>query len=148
MRTPTRRSSRGTAILEFALGWSLLWLLFTGVYQFGMALYVYNKLQYAATNGAMLAARANYDLSNTGLFTTQIGNMVVYGNPGGGSSPVVPELSTANVNVSVGLKNSYPVTVTVSIQNYTIASFFRSFQLNNKPRVSVIYAGAVVCSAC
>src|SRR3954454_15013511 len=108
MRTPTRRSSRGTAILEFALGWSLLWLLFTGVYQFGMALYVYNKLQYAATNGAMLAARANYDLSNTGLFTTQIGNMVVYGNPGGGSSPVVPELSTANVNVSVGLKNSYP----------------------------------------
>ena len=44
-------------MLEFAIGWSVLWFLFTGVYQFGYAFYMYDVLQTATANVVELSGR-------------------------------------------------------------------------------------------
>ena len=91
----------------------------------------------------------NYDLADSGAsFTTQVKQMVVYGDPGGGSTPLAPSLTTANVNVNVTKVGISPVYVTVTIQNYTITNLFRNFALTNKPRVTVAYTGNIICSGC
>ena len=93
---------RGHAVVELAFVWTFLWLLITGVYQFGNAFFIYNRLEAATSNAAMLGSRMNYDLADSGAsFTTQVKQMAVYGDPGGGSTPLVPSLTTANVNVNV-----------------------------------------------
>ena len=60
--TPMRSHSRhGSAVIEFALGWSVLWLLFSGVYQFGYAFYTYNSLLTSVANAAELGSKLDYD---------------------------------------------------------------------------------------
>ena len=140
---------RGHAVVELAFVWTFLWLLITGVYQFGNAFFIYNRLEAATSDAAMLGSRMNYDLADSGAsFTTQVKQMAVYGDPGGGSTPLVPSLTTANVNVNVTKVGISPVYVTVTIQNYTITNLFRNFALTNKPRVTVAYTGNIICSGC
>jgi hypothetical protein len=45
-------------------------------------------------------------------------NVVVYGNPAGGSKPIVPNLSTTNVTVTYNQFALNRGTATVSIDNY------------------------------
>ena len=143
-----KRRERGHAVVELAFVWSFLWLLATGVYQFGNAFYVYSRLETAASNAAMLASRLNYDVSDSGAsFKTKVKNMAVYGDPNGGTTPLAPNLTTANVDVN-HIPSSFPTGVTVTIQNYTITNLFHDITLTNKPRVTVAYMGSVVCSGC
>ena len=57
MRSIRKNSERGNALLEFAVGWTVLWFLFAGVYQFGYAFYVYNVLLTAVANAAELGSK-------------------------------------------------------------------------------------------
>jgi Flp pilus assembly protein TadG len=150
--TPTsvrkKSSERGHAVVELAFVWSFLWLLITGVYQYGNAFFIYSRLEAAASNAAMLGSRLNYDDADTGAsLKTQVKNMAVYGNPAGGTTPLVPNLTTANVKVDI-LPDLFPTSVTVTIQNYTITNLFRNVALPNKPRVTAAYAGNIICSGC
>ena len=147
---PARKEcrERGHAVVELAFVWSFLWLLITGVYQFGNAFFIYSRLEAAASNAAMLGSRLNYDVSDSGAsLITKVTNMAVYGNPAGGTSPLAPNLTTANVNVNLTKLGSFPAYVTVTIQNYTITNLFHNFALPNKPRVTAAYVGNVVCSS-
>ena len=45
------RKERGSSILEFAIGASLLVLLFTGIFQFGYTFYAYSKLRERCSSG-------------------------------------------------------------------------------------------------
>jgi len=140
---------RGHAVVELAFVWTFLWLLITGVYQFGNAFFIYSRLEAATSNAAMLGSRLNYDLADSGAgFTTKVKNMAVYGDPSGGSTPLAPSLTATNVNVNVATLGSYPTYLTVTIQNYTITNLFGNFTLVNKPRVTAAYIGNVVCSGC
>src|SRR5579864_6385474 len=80
MNKTNKKSERGNALLEFALGFAVLWALFSGLYQFGYSFYVYNALMTSVANAAELGAKMNYDTSNTSKFSTAVTNMVVYGN--------------------------------------------------------------------
>ncbi|HEY3458952.1 MAG TPA: TadE/TadG family type IV pilus assembly protein [Bryobacteraceae bacterium] len=141
-----KKGERGHAVVELAFVWSFLWLLITGVYQFGNAFFIYSRLEAAASNAAMLGSRLNYDIADSGAsLTTKVKNMAVYGDPAGGSTPLVPSLTTANV--SVDAPGPYPTHITVTIQNYTITNLFHNFALPDKPRVTAAYAGNVVCSS-
>ena len=100
-------SRRGNAMVEFALSATLLTSVFTGVFQFGYSMYMYNELVEAVRAGTRYASVAN--ISNSGdrstptAFSTAVKNMVVYGTPSPGNSPtpVVPNLGTGQVAVSV-----------------------------------------------
>src|SRR4029077_2486257 len=96
---PEKKSQRGNALLEFALGFSLLWALFAGVYQFGYTFFIYNRLMTAVTNAAAVGSKLTYDTGNTSQFTDAVTNMVLYGSTTAGTSSIVPGLSSSNVSV-------------------------------------------------
>src|SRR5262249_55770439 len=147
----SNKSERGNAVLEFALGFSVLWMLFAGVYQFGYAFYVYNRLMAAVTNAAQLGAKISYDTGDPSTFATKLKNMVVYADEStpDNPSPIVSGLSDSNVNVSVTTDaNGIPRDVTVTIVNYQINTLFKTFTLVSKPRATTMYYGLVTCSTC
>ena len=146
MKKPGKAPERGTALLEFAIGFFMLWFLFIGVYQFGYAFYVYNTLLASVTNAAELGAKLGYDTSNSAAFTTAIKNMVVYGDETAGTKSLVPNLTTGNVTVDLHLDGGtppMPTNVEVAITGYSINALFSTYPLANKPRVITHYYGQV-----
>ena len=138
-----RRGQRGNALIEFALAFGFLFPVLTGTFQFGYAFFVYNELQNAVRQGARYAAYKTYDSSSTTpstAFANSVKNAVVYGNPAGGTVPIVPSLTTANVNLQVTFTEGVPEMMTVSIQNYTLDAFLRTFSIS-KPAASFSYVG-------
>ena len=138
-----RRRQRGNALIEFALAFGFLFPLLTGTFQFGYAFFVYNELQNAVRQGARYAAFKTYDSSSatpSTAFSNSVKNSVVYGNPAGGSIPVAKSLTTSNVNLTVTFANGVPDIMTVSIQNYTLDAFLRTFTLH-RPSASFSYVG-------
>lgn len=148
MNTIKNQSERGNALLEFALGFSLLWALFAGIYQFGYSFYVYNSVMTSVANAAQLGSKMTYDTANTSQFTTALQNMVVYGNTTAGTAPIVPGLSTSNVNVNVNPQGAIPTDITITINNFTIDAVFTQFTFNGKPRATTVYMGQITCSTC
>jgi Flp pilus assembly protein TadG len=148
MKTITKKSERGNALLEFALGWSILWALFAGIYQFGYSFYVYNTVLTSVGNAAELGSKMTYDTANTSAFTTALQNMVVYGNTTAGTSPIVPGLSTSNVTVGVNPQGNMPTDITITINSFTINALFTNFTFNGKPRATAVYMGQITCSTC
>ena len=147
MKTLRKKSERGNAMLEFALGFFFLWAMFAGVYQFGYAFYVYNALLTSVSNAAQLGSKLTYDTSNTAAYSTALKNMVLYGDETAGTKPVVPNLTTGNVSVTVNVDSAgMPNDVTISITGYSINALFSTFSLNNKPRVTTLYYGQVTGS--
>jgi Flp pilus assembly protein TadG len=138
-------SRRGNVMIEFALGSGVLLAAFTGTFQFGYTFLQYNNLQNAVARGARYASLAPYDSRNptpTAAFKTKVQNMVLYGSTTAGTTPVLPGLTAANVNVVPGpFTIGIPSTMTVSISGYTINSIFASSTLTNKPQVSFTYQG-------
>jgi Flp pilus assembly protein TadG len=147
LQNPRRpRTRRGNAIIEFGLAFPLLFLFLSGMYQFGYAFFIYNELQSAIRAGARFASTADFDAGGDGsTFRNRVRNVVVYGSPDGGSSPLVQGLGPSNVNVtwSVDAKG-IPQTVTVAINGYTFYAVFRTFTIPNKPRATFIYLGQYV----
>jgi Flp pilus assembly protein TadG len=148
MKTITKKSERGNALLEFALGWSILWALFAGTYQFGYSFYVYNTVLTSVADAAELGSKMTYDTANTSAFTTALQNMVVYGNTTAGTRSIVPGLSTSNVTVGVNPEGNMPTDITITINNFTINALFTNFTFNGKPRATAVYMGQITCSTC
>jgi len=135
---------RGNAILEFALGAGILVAAFTGTFQFGYTFLQYNNLESAVVRGARYASLTPYDSATStasAAFQAAVKNMVLYGSPTAGSSPVLPGLTASNVNLTVTFTDGVPSGMTVSISDYTIQSIFASTTLTTKPQVSYVYQG-------
>ncbi len=141
MRT-LAKSEAGNAVIEFALSWALLSILFTSVFQFGYSIWTYHCLENSVQNAAEAAARMTYTTSSVSSYTDKVKNLVVYGSTTAGTAPIVPGLATSNVAVDTHNVSGFPTNVTVSIQNYTVNAIFgtRTF---NKPRVTVQFVGLV-----
>jgi Flp pilus assembly protein TadG len=143
------RRRRGNAIVEFALSAGILTTAFTGVFQFGYSMYIYNELESAVRAGVRYASLAK--ISNSGdrtvptSFNTAVKNMVVYGTPSPGQNPtsVAPGLTTNNVsNVTVTWDSgNVPTSVSVSINSYTVDAVFKTFTFAGKPRLTMPYFG-------
>jgi len=139
-----RDARRGSAIIEFSLSFAFLFTVFTGVFQFGYAFYTYNALENAVRGGARYASRRVYDSSTatpSAAYLTAVRNMVLYGNPSGGATPVAPGLTVDKVSVSVTFERNVPRLVTVVISNYQIDAVVTSLSLTNKPKVSFPFLG-------
>lgn len=137
------RTAHGNAVIEFAVGFGLLFPILYGTFEFGYAFFLYNQLKNATREAARYAALKTYD-SNSSSYTSAYGaavkNMVVYGDPNGGATPIVSGLSTDNVSVTVVFFRNRPGTVTARINGYPLDTVFRTFRLN-KPSCTFPYAG-------
>jgi Flp pilus assembly protein TadG len=130
-------------MVEFAIGAGMLVAVFTGVFEFGYAFYVYNNLVAAVDNGARYAAYRTYDSSTTTpsvAFSTGVKNMVVYGQPSVGAKAVVPGLATANVVLTPIFTGNVPTGMTVSLSGYSLNAVFKTFTLN-KPVATYPFLG-------
>ena len=149
MRTKrTFGSRRGNAMVEFALSSTILIYAFTGVFQFGYSMYLYNELEAGVRAGVRYASLAG--ISNTGdgsiptAYTTAVQNMVVYGTPSPGQNPapVIHGLTPGAVTVGVTFDSGHvPTGVSVKIGSYSIDAIFQTFTFTNKPVLSMPYFG-------
>lgn len=147
MAPKNRLRERGNGAIEFALGFSLLWACFSGVFQYGYSMYIYNSLQSAVTDGAAYASRATYCAGKT-TFEDAVKAMVVYGDPAANSGlTTVPGLTTDKVDVTV-TPAAFPSTVTVRVINFTVNALFQSFTFSNKPAVTMMYLGTYQSAGC
>lgn len=141
---PFLRNRRGSVMVEFAVGVGVLLAAFTGTFQFGYTFLQYNNLENAVARGARYASLVPYDSAGTTpstAFKTAVQNMVLYGTPTAGATPVLPGLQTSNVNLTVTFSNGIPALMTVSINGYKIDSIFASNTLTDKPKVAFTYQG-------
>jgi hypothetical protein len=135
MRKPvtSRTGQRGQALIEFAIGFFVLWLVFAGVYQFGYSFWVYNQLLTSVSNAAQLGSKMQFDLANRSGATTSLQNMVLYGSTSAGARPMVSGLTASNVTVRFlpeptnSIPSPVPEFVSIEITNYTIDAIFRTF---------------------
>ncbi len=107
-----RNKQRGATLVEFSIAATVFLIAMFAVLEFGRALWTHNALTDAARRGARYAVVHRAD---------QIGdvkNVVVYGDPAGGTNPVVENLSTDNVNVNYSNFTLDGGTVQVTITNY------------------------------
>jgi Flp pilus assembly protein TadG len=144
----------GSVMLEFAIGSGVLVAAFVGTFQFGYTFLQYNNLQNAVARGARYASLIDYHSATDtpdGNFQTAVQNMVLYGSPTAGTTPVLPGLTASNVTVTAcGITTvcpnytsalGIPQEITVSISGYTINSVFAQIALSGKPSVTFAYQG-------
>jgi Flp pilus assembly protein TadG len=107
-----KENERGSTLVEFAIGVTVFATAMFAVLEFGRALWVHNALADAARRGA------RYAVLHSAGSQTQIKNVVVYGDPSGGTKPLVNNLTTDNVTVTYSNFGLNDGTVSVGITNY------------------------------
>jgi Flp pilus assembly protein TadG len=115
------RSQRGSVMVEFALLTPILVMLFLKVILLGFDFYTYNRLEEAVRSGSRFASIQTYDVlhakdptlgqssipynfvlnPSSSVFAQRVANLTVYGDPAGGTQPLIPGLTTVNVRVSL-----------------------------------------------
>ena len=110
-----KQDEKGSTLVEYAIGATVFIMATFAVLEFGRAVWAHNALTDAARQGARYAVLHN----PTEDEDAKIRNLVVYGNPDGGTKPLLPGLSTDNVEISrsgdIGVNSG---TATVSITGY------------------------------
>lgn len=113
MRTKKRGNrQRGATLVEFSIAATVFLMVMFAVLEFGRALWTHNALTDAARKGARYAVLHRADQID------EVKNVVVYGDPAGGTNPVVENLSTTNVQVSYTNFTLDGGTVQVTITDY------------------------------
>ena len=112
MTLNNRKEERGNTLVEFSIAATVFLMSLFAVLEFGRALWTHNALSDAARRGARYAVVHRQDQMS------EVKNVVVYGNPAGGSTPIVDNLSTTNVEVNYNNFNLAKGTVQVTITNY------------------------------
>jgi Flp pilus assembly protein TadG len=143
-------------MIEFALAFPIMALLFTGVFEWGYTFYMYNSLLTNVRAGARFAAQKAYIPSTTSTsnnptagscFATPVKNLVVYGTPtpGNNAQPLVPGLATSNIDVRPIVDAAgTPISMRVSIsstQPFTLGAVIARHSLAGKPSVTFPYTG-------
>ncbi len=118
--------------------------IFAGTFQFGYSYYIYNNLETAVRAAARYGAMRTYDSAGatpSAAYITAVRNVVLYGDPAGGTSVSVPNLTSSHVTVTMTFANGVPSLVTVELRNYSLSGLFGASVLNGKPKVTFPYIG-------
>ncbi len=117
-------SECGTATVEFALTAAFFLMIIMAVVSGGHLFFTHNAMVESTRRGARYAANlakpATGFCVNNSTTVTPIKNMVLYGTPTAGTTPLVNNLQASNVTVCYS--NDYGVaqgTVSVKIENYS-----------------------------
>ena len=122
----TKSGQCGSTLVEFAIGATVFLMAMFAVIEFGRALWTHNALadaarratRYAVNQPASTPPGVTTTGTNVGPSLTAIRNVAVYGDPNGGSQPLVNDLTTGNVNVKYQDFVLGDGTVAVTITNY------------------------------
>ena len=144
-----RRDEQGVQLLELAIVLPVLLLLFGAVAEFGRYFYEYTTVAKGARVGAryLISKSATSNVTNWEALAK---NIVVYGNPAGTGDPILPGMTTANVDVQYqGGTAGVPETIKVSMVNYKHQPLFDlgkmlksqtlSMNVDVKPSVTMRY---------
>lgn len=120
------RSDAGTQLAELAIVIPILLVMFGATAEFGRYFYEYSTLSKAARMGTRYMVTAKVST----LEKDKAKNLVVYGNPTGTGSPLIPGLTTDNVVITA--KNAagavqtagVPDTITVEISGFQHTPLF------------------------
>ena len=129
-----RRDQTGNTLIEFAVSLLLISTTFTGAFQFGYSLYIYNRLVNAVREGARYASlQPLASINSDPDLPVAVRKLVVYGDPkpGPDARPAISGLSEKNVQVVAGAK-----TVTVVIRSFQIDGPFSTLNLDGRPTVT------------
>src|SRR5262245_39721046 len=107
-----RSNERGATLLEYSIALSVFLVAMFAVIEFGRAIWVHNALADAARRGA------RYATLHSAAEAADVKNVVVYGDPAGGTQAMIPNLTPANVSVNYSGFGLNEGTVTVSITGY------------------------------
>lgn len=126
LRLNRKSDQCGATLVEFAIGATVLLTAIFAVLEFGRALWTHNALADAARRGARYAIHQPASSppgvkttgTNVGPSVTAIKNVAVYGDPSGGTQPMVNDLTPANIDVRYQGFGLGEGTVGVTIQNY------------------------------
>lgn len=116
----------GATLVEFAIAATVFLTAMFAVIELGRALWTHNALADAARRGARYAVNQSASTPagvtttglNVGPSVTAIRNVAIYGNPAGGTNPLVTNLAPANLNVQYKDFGVGEGTVAVTITNY------------------------------
>src|SRR6186997_2120774 len=103
----TKTGESGASIVEFAIGATVFLTVMFAVMEFGRALWIHNALADAARRAARYAVNQSASTPpgvpttglNVGPSLTAIRNVAIYGDPAGGTNPLVTDLTPANLDV-------------------------------------------------
>jgi Flp pilus assembly protein TadG len=118
-----KQSERGTAIVEFAITAAFFLMMIMAIVSGGHLFFTHNALVESTRRGARYAAMlqkpATESCVNNSTTVDPVKNMVLYGTPAAGTTPLVNNLTAANITVCYS--NDFGVgqgTVSVKIENY------------------------------
>lgn len=120
--TRFRRNEQGVQLVEAAIVLPLMVMMFAAVAEFGRYFYEYSTAAKAARVGARFMSSKTLETGNVN-WEAQAKNLVVFGNTAGSGTPILPGMTTANVDFTYSggtyvNGNGNPARVTVSIVNY------------------------------
>lgn len=123
---PTNTAESGATLVEFAIAATVFLIAMFAVIEFGRALWTHNALadaarraaRYAVNQSASTPAGVTTTGLNVGPSVTAIRNVAIYGDPAGGSNPLVTNLTPANLNVQYKDFGVGEGTVAVTVTNY------------------------------
>jgi Flp pilus assembly protein TadG len=115
-RIINRKNEEGRSLVEFAIVGGVFLTVMFGVIEFGRLYWTHNALRDAARRGARYSAIRRNDAAGQ----QAVKNMVVYGNPAGGTTPLVNGLTTSNVGIEYVNYDGVELSsrTTVKITNY------------------------------
>jgi hypothetical protein len=132
-------------MVELALLLPILISLFLGTWFFGYSNYLYAELEQAVRSGARYASHGVYQTTAPSAYVNAVRNAVVYGDPMGGTRPVVPDLRPEMVQVSLSPPVGTPISVRVSISGFKDwGPFGTPILLCNKPSLEMPFMGYYV----
>jgi hypothetical protein len=126
LRLKAKSDQRGASLVEFAIGATVFMTAMFAVLEFGRALWTHNALSDAARRAARYAihqpastpAGVSTSGRDVGPSVDAIKRVAVYGNPDGGTNPMVNDLTTDNVHVRYQDFGLGEGTVGVTIEGY------------------------------
>lgn len=126
LRLTAKSDQRGATLVEFAIGATVFMTAMFAVLEFGRALWTHNALSDAARRAARYAIHQPASTppgvkttgTNVGPSVTAIQNVAVYGDPNGGTTPMLNDLTPANIDVTYQDFGLGEGTVGVTVQGY------------------------------
>jgi len=126
-----KKKQNGVALVEFALILPLLLILTFITTEFGRALYQYNTIAKSLRDASRYLSAQDPSIATTDpTKITAAKNLVVFGNPAGGTTPLVLGLSTSHVPTPTWqFKGSGPAinTVTIKVTGYKFRPLLTGF---------------------
>ena len=129
-----RRSERGLQLVEAAIVIPILLILLGTAAEFGRYFYEYTTLAKASRAGARYLTTARVSNAED----TIARNIIVYGNPAGTGSPILPGLKTTQIVITrTGAIALVPETVKVEVVGYKHQPLFDLGKLIKKTGLSL-----------